>query len=162
MTTESNSNDPQPGKLNKWLAKIHFVLVLAIVGFAFYLYNKSGSDLSLGFALTAASIALTSLGALHLSNAGQKAVIIVSMLVAVGGVWTFTSALKSASESGPTIDKVSFEFSANPYSVEGIGATPCKPKDPANPLHYTCDVKIAPLASTPPAAQEPSSPPAAQ
>jgi hypothetical protein len=150
-TTPPNVESPvaptgEGNKLNKVLRNIHFLVSALIVGVAFQAWGQSDSSIALGFVLASLSLLLTSFGALYLSAAAQKAVIIISLIVAAAGAYTFVDSMKAAALAGPGIYQTKFDFRAIQYKVSGISDTPCTQADSANPLLVVCDLNVSPLS----------------
>ena len=145
MTTEVEPGLSQETPLNKWLRFTHLIVAVIVVVVAFQSYQKSNSEFTFAYLLTAAGLLLTSLGALHLRKAGQRIVIVASLVVAGAGAYSFVQAAKSAADAGPRLNSVVIDFRATQYDVLPINKSACAPKGDGNPLHYTCDVKVLPL-----------------
>ncbi|PWD02049.1 hypothetical protein [Pseudomonas amygdali] len=133
------------GKLNKALRNTHFLVAAVVLGLAFQVWSKHEATMAFGFALCAASLLLTSLGALHLSDKYQKAVIVISLVVAAAGAFTFWKGIEQEALGGPRVNNLTFEFRAAGFDVQPVSNQPCTPQSQTNPLSYTCDVKVAPL-----------------
>lgn len=149
MTSEVEPGLSQETTLNKWLRFTHLIVAVIVLVVAIQSYLTSNSEFAIAYLLTAAGLMLTSFGALHLSKAGQKIVIVASLVVAGAGAYSFVQAAKSAAEAGPAIHSVVIDFRANQYDVLPINKSACAPKGDGNPLHYTCDVKVLPLPPAP-------------
>jgi hypothetical protein len=157
--TPSNSSNPHAGpgketKLDKSLRNTHFVVSAVILGVAGQLWINGDGVPALGFMLAALSLMLTSFGALNLTDlpvAARRGIIILSLVVASLGAYTFVEGLREAELNGPGIYDVTFDFSAVKYQVEGISPMPCTPQNKADPLQVTCIVIVTPLAAQQPA-----------
>lgn len=149
MTTANQPLQKQETKLNKALRIIHLIVAALVVLVAVKISQQGDSAFATGFLLSAFGLMLTSLGALHLTNRAQKVVIVISLLVAAAGAFSFVQAFKSAAQDGPLLHKVIIDFRATQYDVLPINNAACAPKGDGNPLHYTCDVKVLPLPPAP-------------
>lgn len=132
-------------KLNKALRNIHFLVAVVVLGLAFQVWSKHETLTAFGFVLCAASLLLTSFGALHLSDKSQKGVIAISLVVAAAGAYTFLTGIEQESLGGPRVNDLAFDFRAPGFDVQPVSGQPCTPQSQANPLSYTCDVKVTPL-----------------
>ncbi|MEX6780168.1 hypothetical protein [Pseudomonas aeruginosa] len=150
MTTPSS---PAPSanetKRDKVLRNTHFVVSAVILGVAGQVWINGDGNYALGFMLAALSLLLTSFGALNLSGLtdnARKGVIILSLVVAGLGVFTFIEGLREAEQHGPRIYDVRYEFTAAQFKVEGISDTPCVQESGNPEAPVTCTVVVTPLS----------------
>ena len=151
MTTPSS---PAPAandsKRDKVLRNTHFVVSAVILGVAGQVWINGDGNYALGFMLAALSLLLTSFGALNLTGLtdnARKGVIILSLVVAGLGVFTFIEGLREAEQHGPRIYDVRYEFTAAKFKVEGISDTPCVQESGSADAPVTCTLVVTPLSS---------------
>ncbi|MFL1449443.1 hypothetical protein ACI77O_13680 [Pseudomonas tritici] len=135
--------------LNRKLINFHVVALLAIAIASYFMVGKYESGLVWGAVLACYSLLLTSFGSLTLSPGQQKIIVIIGLGVAAAGAYMFSEGLKASKAAAPSIDKVVFDFRANQYKLEPLNQMPCALTGDDNPLHYTCDVIVTPLAKAP-------------
>lgn len=147
------SNSPaNAAKRDKALRTSHFIVSAVILCVAAQLWLSGEGSNALGFLLAALSLLLTSFGTLnmsHLSDAARKGLIILSLVVAGLGAFTFIEGLREAEQHGPGIYDVQYKFNAVQYGVTGVSDMPCTLNSEANPPVVTCEVAVAPLKAAP-------------
>lgn len=153
----SPAESANDSKRDKVLRNSHFVVSAVILCVAAQVWIGGEGNAALGFLLAALSLLLTSFGALnmsHLSSTARKGLIILSLVVAGLGVFTFIEGLREAAQHGPRIYDVQYKFNAVQYKVKGISDMPCTQENTSNPAEVTCAVEVTPLNSAPVATNE--------
>lgn len=131
-------------KLTKILIYMQFVFAMFVFAVGAYMETSKefeNSHNTLPFLLVALGLLLASLSAFKLSENQQRALTLVSVLVAGLGAYFHVVGLKQQGEDGPRVNTVAFQFTAPGYDVQPATGQPCTLEDNG----YTCYVKVTPL-----------------